>query len=61
LFATDALPTSAKPGRVVGVAYRILKVHVPPEASGVVNEQVLAVMLYSPPVLMVSDSAVICS
>jgi len=49
-------------GRVVGVAYLTLTVHVPPAASGVVKEQVVAgVRLYKPPKLSAKVSAVICS
>ena len=58
LFATDAAPMSGMSGRVAGVAYRMLTVHVPPEASGLAVKQVVPVMLYSPPVLRVSESAV---
>ena len=39
----------------------MLTVHVAAGASGVVNEQVVPVMLYSPPVLRARASAVICS
>lgn len=46
---------------MVGVAYRTLTVQVPPGASGVVNEQVVPVMLYKPPILIVRVSAVICN
>lgn len=38
----------------------MLAVHVPPAASGAENEQVVPVMLYSPPKFSESDSAVIC-
>jgi hypothetical protein len=38
----------------------MLTEHVPPGASGVVNEQVLPVMEYRPPILMERASAVIC-
>jgi hypothetical protein len=59
-FAMLRVPRSAKIGRVVGVAYLTLTVHVPPEASGVVNEQVVPVMLYSAPTWL-RVSAVTCT
>src|SRR5882762_1007740 len=58
---TPSAPTSGSAGRVAGVAYVTLTVHVPPTASGDVNEQVLPVTLYKPPKLSVSTSSVICS
>ena len=60
LFAMLRVPRSAKIGRVVGVAYLTLTVHVPPEASGVVNEQVVPGMLYSAPTWL-RVSAVTCT
>ncbi len=61
LLVTASAPVSAIMGRVVGVAYRTLTVQVPPEASGVVYEQVVPVRLYRAPMLTLSDSAVICT
>jgi hypothetical protein len=52
---------SGIPGRVAGVAYLTLTVQVPPAARGVVNEQVVPVMLYRPPMLIDRVSAVICT
>jgi len=51
LLRTASAPTSGSAGRVAGVAYLTLKVHVPPTASGVVKEQVFAVTEYSAPML----------
>jgi len=56
-----SVPTSVNAGRVAGVAYLTLKVHVPPPASGVVKEQVFAVTEYNPPMLIRRFSAVICT
>jgi len=50
LLGTLSAPISGSVGRVVGVAYRILIVHVPAGAT-VAPVQVLAVMLYKPPML----------
>lgn len=58
LLATDAAPKSGSTGRFVGVAYRMLTVHVPPAASGVADEQVVPVMLNRPPKLIERVSAV---
>jgi hypothetical protein len=52
-------PVSAAAGRAAGVAYLMLTVHGLPGANGVVNEQVVPVMLYKPPMLIKSVSAVI--
>src|SRR2546429_2768948 len=62
-LATASAPISGNPGRVVGVAYVTLKLHVPPVASGVVNEQVFraAGTEYKSPMLSGRVSAVICS
>ena len=60
LLRTASAPTSITPGRVAGVAYLTLKVHVPPTASGVVKEQVFAGTVYKPPMLTRRFSAVIC-
>src|SRR3989440_9356658 len=62
-LATASSPTSGNSGRVAGVAYVTLKLHVSPVASGVVNEQVFraAGTEYKPPVLSGRVSAVICS
>ena len=46
---------------MAGVAYLTLTVHVPPTASGVVNEQVVAGTEYKPPMLIVRTSSVIRS
>jgi len=46
---------------MAGVAYLTLTVHAARGASGTVNEQVLAVTLYKPPMLIVRASSVICS
>src|SRR5882762_2280366 len=46
---------------MAGVAYLTLTVHVPPIASGAVNEQVVPVTLYKPPMLIVRTSSVIRS
>src|SRR5467141_3791049 len=61
-LTTASAPISGKPGRAAGVAYVTLKVHVPPAASGVVNEQVFraAGTEYKPPMLTRKFSAVIC-
>jgi len=61
LLRTASAPTSGSAGRVAGVAYVTLKVHVPPPASGVVKEQVFAVTEYNPPMLSRKFSAVICT
>ena len=61
MLLTARAPISGRMGRVAGVAYLILIVHVPPVASGVVNEQVVPVTLYRPPRLIARASAVICS
>lgn len=58
LFATDIIPKSGSNGCAAGVAYLMLTVHVPPEGSGDVDEQVVPVMLYRPPKLRESVSAV---
>src|SRR2546430_12529225 len=60
-LATPSAPTSGNAGCVTGVAYVTLTVHVPAGASGVVNEQLVPVTLYSPPMLIVSASSVIVS
>jgi len=49
LLRTNSDPTSGSAGRVAGVAYLTLKVHVPPTASGVAKEQVFAVTEYNAP------------
>ena len=59
LLRTARAPTSGSSGRVAGVAYLTLKVHVPPIASGVVKEQVFAGTEYNPPMLTRRFSAVI--
>src|SRR6266403_1525925 len=61
-LTTASAPISGNPGRAAGVAYVTLKVHVPPAASGVVNEQVFraAGTEYKPPMLTRKFSAVIC-
>ena len=46
---------------MAGVAYNTLTVHVARGASGVVNEQVVPIRLYKPPMLIVRTSSVICS
>ena len=46
---------------MAGVAYLTLTVHVPPTASGVVNEQVVAGTEYKPPMLSIRASSVIRS
>jgi len=54
-------PKSINGGWVAGVAYRRLTVHVPLGANGVVNEHVVPVTLYKPPVFTGRASAVICN
>src|SRR5207253_3282588 len=61
LLRTASAPTSGSAGRVAGVAYLTLKVHVPPIASGVVKEHVFAVTEYNPPMLTKRFSAVSCT
>lgn len=60
LLATVKAPRLGKNGRVPGVAYLTLTVHVPPAASGVVNEHVVPVTLKRA-LFAVIVSAVICS
>jgi len=48
-------------GGLEGVAYLRLTVHVPPTASGVVNEQVVPVRLNVLPIRFVTVSDVICN
>jgi hypothetical protein len=59
-LATVRTPRFGKNGRVPGVAYRTLTVHVPPGASGVVNEHVVPVTLKRA-LFAVMLSAVTCS
>ena len=59
LLRTAIAPTAGSAGRVAGVAYLTLKVHVLPTASGVVKEQVFAGTVYKPPMLTRRFSAVI--
>lgn len=59
-MATVNAPTFGKNGRVPGVAYLTLTVHVPPGASGVVNEHVVPVTLKRA-LFAVMLSAVTCS
>src|SRR6267378_4808774 len=59
-LTTASAPILGNPGRVTGVAYVTLKVHVLPTASGVVKEQVFADTEYKLPVLSRRFSAVIC-
>ena len=59
MLTIDSAPISGSTGRVAGVAYLILIVHVPPTASGDAVKQFVPVMLYKPPMLTGSVSAVI--
>src|SRR5947207_4141101 len=59
LLRTASVPTSGSAGRAAGVAYLRLKVHVPPPATGAV--QPCGVTEYSPPMLVRSMSAVLCT
>src|SRR5256886_2976208 len=59
LLRTASAPTSGSAGRVAGVAYLTLKVHVPPPGTGAV--QPFAVTEYNPPMLTRRFSAVICT
>jgi hypothetical protein len=59
-LATVKAPRFGKNGRVPGVAYLTLTVHVPPAASGVVNEHVVPVTLKRA-LFAVMLSAVTCS
>ena len=58
MLTIDNAPISGSTGRVAGVAYLILIVHVPPTAT-VVAEQEFAVTLYKPPTLSGRDAALI--
>ena len=60
MLTIDSNPRSGTVGRVVGVAYMMLIVHVPPAAT-VVPEQVFAVTLYKPPMLSGRDAAPIAN
>lgn len=60
-MAAVSSPRSTKVGCVVGVAYRMLTVHVPAGANGVVNEHVVPVTPYKPPMFTARVSVVICN
>ena len=61
LLAKLRLPRRGNKGRVAGVAYLMLTVHVPLTARGVVNEHVVPVTLYEVKGLSKKVSAVICN
>ena len=61
MLGAEKVPTFGRSGLFVGVAYLRLTVHVLFTASGVVNEQVVPVMLNRFPLLIVRLSEVICS
>ena len=61
MLATNAVPVLGDVGAVVGVAYLMLIVQLPPAAKGVVNEQFVPVMVKNELVAAVNVSAVICT